>query len=182
MKKFITYAFALLILVFTFSLSACGEGDVGDKSYMENQSAASEISSQASSSQAQQDQTQIEKKPGIDALADYFIADGLIKEDTKAEVAPQVIGAKEGLRYTAQVGSSSFNIEFYEFDVNNLNETAEKTLSSIRETGQFELLNTKVNAVISNNGKYIMIYDDKSDNPDNLAEKEKNTEIFVNWP
>ena len=182
MKKFLTYAFALLILIFTFSLTACGAGDVGDKSYMESQSAANEVNSQAESSQAQEDTTEMEKKPGIDAMADYFIAQGLIKEDTKQQVAPQVIGAKEGLRYTAQVGSSSFNIEFYEFDTNNLNETAEKTLNSIREAGQFELLNTKVNAVISNNGKYIMIYGDTSENEDNLAEKEKNTEIFVNWP
>ena len=53
MKKFLTYAFALLILIFTFSLTACGAGDVGDKSYMESQSAANEVNSQAESSQAQ---------------------------------------------------------------------------------------------------------------------------------
>lgn len=180
MKKFLT--FILLSAIFVFCLSACGAGDVGDKSYMENQSAASQVNSQASSSQTQDDTTEMEKKPGIDALADYFMAQGLIKEDSKVEVAPQVIGAEKGCRYTAQVGSSTFNIEFYEFDINKLSETAEKNLVSIRETGQFEILNTKVSAVISSNGKYVMVYGDTSQSEDNLAEKEKNTDIFVNWP
>lgn len=179
MKKFLT--FILLSAIFVFCLSACGEGDVGDKSYMDSQSAASQVSSQAETSQAQ-DTAEMEKKPGIDALADYFIAQGLIKEDSKTEVAPQVIGAEKGCRYTAQVGSSTFNIEFYEFDVNKLNETAEKTLSSIRETGQFEILNTKVSATISINGKYVMVYGDTSEDENNVAEKEKNTDIFLNWP
>ncbi len=68
------------------------------------------------------------------------------------------IGAKEGYRYDF----AGIITELYEFDLSNLNSTAKDTLDSIKEKGSFVILDEEVQAVISKNGKYIMIYTDNS--------------------
>ena len=51
-------------------------------------------------------------------------------------------------------------MELYEYDPANLNETAQKVIDSVKKDGKFEFMQTDVNAVLSDSGKYLMIYTD----------------------
>ena len=106
----------------------------------------------------------------------------IIDEKTKTNVAYNVIGAKNGARYTATVADSRFNLELYEFDTDDLSSTAQNTISSVKNNGSFDILNLTVNAIISDNGKYIMIYEDNSTSEENIAKKNSIIEQFKTWP
>lgn len=89
-----------------------------------------------------------------------------IKGEPKT-MSASFIGAKEGYRYDF----AGIITELYEFDLSNLNSTAKDTLDSIRDSGSFVILDEEIKAVISKNGKYIMIYTDNS-NRENKDERE----------
>lgn len=112
-------------------------------------------------------------KDDYNGLCTYLSALGFINplEDNKGVtytvMTAEIIGAKQGRKFTAQHRKET-TIELYEYDLNNLNATADEVRASVKQDGSFiNLLDEAVsNVYLSNNGKYLMIYDDKTINSD----------------
>lgn len=94
-----------------------------------------------------------------------------------------LIGAVKGRKYTEQTKKKA-SIEIYEFDTAKSNATADEVINSIKKDGTFTILDLPpVKATLSNNGKYMMVYQDttiKEDDPENEAYKlrEEITTLF----
>lgn len=124
------------------------------------------------------------KEEGIAKLCNELFDEKLIEEEA-TDMQNEVIGAIAGYRFTAKISDSeSALVEIYEFDPNNLNDTAKNVISEVKEDGSFNMLDiSDVEAELSDNEKYLMIYDDSKstgDNPDSdhKERRDKITEIF----
>lgn len=108
-------------------------------------------------------------KNDFEGLCNYFAAYGYInpKDPTKtSEMDASLIGAKVGKKFTAvridDVDVKNITIELYEYKTDNLNATADEVIGSVKSNGTFTILELpEVKATISDNGKYLMIYNDK---------------------
>ncbi len=85
----------------------------------------------------------------------------------------ELVGADKGRKYTEQTKKKA-TIEIYEFNLKSTNATADEVLKSVKDGGKFTIYDLpEVNNVyLSNNGKYMMIYTDKSINEDNTESDE----------
>ncbi len=91
------------------------------------------------------------------------------------------IGAVNGYRYLFTFNKSTVQAEFYEFDLENLNEKAEACIANVKEKGFFEILDNEVPAVLSASGKYLMIYTDPRTDEVSAAQKEWAQELFLGF-
>ena len=125
------------------------------------------------------DVKQSDFKNDLEGLENYFIKLKYIPEKTEpTEMLYKVIGAKDGDRYIFNVNGTNVAIELYEYDTDNLNEDAQRVLDEIKETGKFHVFKDKsidgdntYPAIISDNGKYMMIYNDPSKETQNITQK-----------
>lgn len=126
----------------------------------------------------------------LKGLEELFVDKGYmtIAEDKSnvTEMDASLIGAKEGNRYKANYNNAEVLIELYAFDADNLEDAAKDVINSVKEKGQFQIMNLDpVNAYLSDNGKYLMVYTDKS-NPekdsDNDKRKQEVIETFKAFP
>lgn len=98
----------------------------------------------------------------------------------------EIIGAVTGCRFSENVNGSAINIEIYQFDEKNLNDTAKKIVDSVKKDGNFGIFDKTVyNASMSESGKYMIIYTDsktEGDSPadENVERKENVMKIFNN--
>ena len=110
------------------------------------------------SSAAEVDESKYEDT--LDGLAKYMLAKEYISGDA-AEMEADFIGAEKGVKYTGSFeGTNNISMELYEYDTANLNETAQEILDSVKKDGKFELMGMTANAVLSDSGKYLMVYKD----------------------
>lgn len=151
-KKFISIFVGILLLCGAVLFSGCS-----------NNSSNSEDVSIPSESQEITDESYENNIAGLQG----FMKDRKYIKGEPKTMSASFIGAKEGYRYDF----AGIITELYEFDLSNLNSTAKATLDSIKEKGFFVILDEEIKAVISNNGKYIMIYTDNS-NRENKEERE----------
>lgn len=177
MKKIISAFMCMGIIAAT--LTGCGYNDA-----LEN---SNKKETQATES-AQTETTPVVKdsnyKDNLAGLADYLADKGYIEKkkdkETQKEIIDEskvtkmdakLIGAKEGNKY--EVGKSIY-LEIYVYDTENLDNTAENIIASVKADGKFEILDLPaVEAFLSDNGKYLMVYTDltiKKDNPDTTAQ------------
>lgn len=148
MKKFAALAAAALMLL---SASACAVEDPA----LSSQTSSSQ---EETSSAAPVDASKMEDS--LKGLAEYMKAKGYMEGDA-LEMDASFIGAEKGQKYTGSYeGNKNIIIEIYEYDVGNLNETAEKIIDSVKKDGSFELMGMKADAVLSDSGKYLMVYKD----------------------
>lgn len=83
------------------------------------------------------------------------------------------IGAKAGMRYSYRVGNSDVAIELYEYDLNALDDTARDYIAQVEKDGKLTILDREVTgAVMSDSGKYLMIYTDGSTEEENVKRTE----------
>ena len=129
----------------------------------------------------------------LQGLSEYFAKkgyittkDGKIDENTVTVMDASLIGAKEGKKYATSYGGKAITIELYEYDVrnlNNLNDTAKAVIESVKNSGEFTILDLPpVKAYLSNNGRYIMVYTDASiddANPDKESDNYKHREEVI---
>ena len=109
------------------------------------------------------------KDYNFEGLCNYFAAYGYINpkyDDKNTEMDASLIGAKVGKKFTAiRIDDKDVNnitIELYEYDTQNHNATADEVIGSVKEDGTFSIIELpRVNAYLSDNGKYLMIYTDK---------------------
>lgn len=130
----------------------------------------------------------------LEGLSSYFAdkgyittKDGKIDESTVTVMDASLIGAKEGKKYATAYGGKAITIELYEYDVNNpndLNDTAKAVVESVKNSGEFTILDLpSVKAYLSNNGRWMMIYTDASiddEKPDENSDNYKHREEVIN--
>lgn len=178
MKKLSVIAVAAALM---FSLTACGEGDIAASS----QTASTEAVSSAVVSTASVDAGKYENT--LSGLCNYMIDSGTViqEEGQPEEMQASFIGAKSGLRYVFSKNPAkdekNLSVEFYEYDLDNLSDEAKTCLKSARENGTVPVFNDNVKAVLSKNGKYLMIYHDSVSNDDHQQMEQAATQEFENF-
>lgn len=167
MKRIWLLAAAAAVLM---SATACGAGDVGGSP--SSGAAASQASSQTSSV----DQSALEDN--LQGLEKYLAGNGVLSGDP-AEMRADVIGAKSGARYQFSFnGNNNVTVELYEYDRGSLNSTAQRVIDGVKSGGQFELMDQQIPAVLSDSGKYLMIYKDTVSADGNKARAEQAKTLF----
>ena len=163
MKKRWVAALAAAMLCMTM-MSACGEGFV-------DMNASSQTSSEAVSSALTED----EVEDTLGGLEQFMLDRGYIA-GTPSEMDGELIGAKElGHRYV----SGSITAEFYEYDLDNLNETANTVRDSVQKDGAFQIIGQTVpNVYLSDSGKYLMIYNNTATDEASAAKTQEAIEAF----
>ncbi len=159
MKKIIS---ALLMASFMAILvSGCGYNDALEEASKANQQTTA--ASQSAESEAEESKiSDANYKDDFNGLCSYMQDLGYYNDKTtKTEMDASFIGAKQGVKYSV---STSLAIEFYEYDTQNLNDTAKEITSEIKESNSFTIIEDHPvsGAYLSNNGKYLMIYNDSS--------------------
>lgn len=109
---------------------------------------------------------------GLEGLCDYLEGNGIIAGNY-VDMKADMLGAVSGRKYQFKYNGTTIIAEFYEFDLDNLNDTAKATINSVKETGKFEILGTSVDASVTEDGKYVYIYGDTSTDEANLTQKTK---------
>lgn len=114
----------------------------------------------------------------LDGLCEYM-AEGMAITGDPVEMSYKEIGAIGGVRYRFLYNSSTVQVELYEFDLDNLDEKGQECLDSVKEKGEFTVLDNEVPAVL--NGKYLMIYTDESKKEESTAQKERVEQLFLDF-
>ena len=114
---------------------------------------------------------------GLEGLCDYLEGNGIIAGNY-VEMKADVLGAVDGRKYQFKFGDTTIITEFYEFDLNNLNETAKATIDSVKEKGTFSVLGTEVKALATESGKYVYIYGDTKTDEKNVAQMQKAVDLI----
>ena len=153
--------------VLAVSLSACGTGNLSaDGTSTQAASSASSASSQASSAASVGEGSVSDDLAG---LQKYLVSNASVS-GTAETMRADIIGAKSGVRYKyGYNGRDNVTLELYEYDAANRNDIAKKVLESVKSTGSFTLLGSKVNATLSQNGRYLLILNDTASDSENLA-------------
>lgn len=152
MKKILILALAV---VMAGTMAACGMGDVGGPS-----SSSQSSSSQQSSSSAVSSVDASSYDDNLAGLEKYFAANSFISGNP-SDMQADFIGAVKGAKYQFGFnGKDNVTVELYEFDPAGLNDTAKKVQNDVRSSGGFTIMDQKVPAVLSDSGKYLMIYKD----------------------
>lgn len=146
------------------SLTACG----GQVEQLETLEPASSGIQQTAVSPEKFDDT-------LDGLCEYMLANQAVTGE-KVEMSYKEIGAVGGYRYRFKFNSSTLQVEFYEFDLDNPDEKARECLDSVKEKGFFTLLGNDVPASL--NGRYMMIYTDASNDELNTTKRDEVLELF----
>ena len=109
--------------------------------------------------------------------------DGKLDESSVTVMDASLIGAKEGKKFVTAYGGKAITIELYEYDLKNLNDTAKTVIESVKNSGEFTILDLpSVKAYLSNNGRYIMVYTDASIDdatPDKESDNYKHREEVI---
>lgn len=117
----------------------------------------------------------------VDGLCKYLKAlDYLQGEPVK--MAADLIGAEKGYRYVFAYEKGNINAELYEYNTNNLSDKAKATIKSVKDNGYFQIQGfDKVEAYMSDNGKYLIIYSDsnlKDNNSPNESNKQRELDFL----
>ena len=111
----------------------------------------------------------------LDGLCKYMEANKAVSGE-KDNMSYKEIGAIDGCRYRFKYDGSTVQAEFYEFDLNNLDEKGKECVGSVTEKGSFTVLGNEAPAVM--NGKYMMVYTDPDSDEVNKAHSDKVLDLF----
>src|SRR5574344_164158 len=179
MKKIITAFLVIAMSVLCFA--GCNNDPLNNNTpTTTSPTEATEAEKKASSiSQKSYDET-------FDGLVSYFNdCKNINTEDENQikEMDASLIGAEKGNRYTTKYNNADVVIELYSYKTDDLNDTAKDTISSVKNNGEFQIMKLDpVKAYLSNNGKYLMVYNDKSidkSNPDKTTDNYKRMETVI---
>ena len=168
MKRLCILAAAAALLITT---TACGAGNVGGGS--------SGASAQSASSAPSVSEQSVEDN--LKGLEKYLAGNGVLSGDP-TEMRADVIGAKSGARYQfAYNGKNNVTVELYEYDPDALSDTAKRVTESVRSGGQFALMGQQVPAILSDSGKYLMIYKDTVTAEQNKTRADQVKKLFTEF-
>lgn len=98
-------------------------------------------------------------------------------ESTK--MSADLIGAKEGYRYTFNVNDGTTTIELYEYETDQAKQevTTKEIIRQVTDTGEFVILDLEpVKAELLNNNRFLVVYKDtklEENNPPEVNEQRK---------
>ncbi len=151
------------------TLSACGGGQAEPLETLESpDSSGIEL--------APVDRSQFDDN--LDGLCKYMEENQAVIGE-KVEMSYKEIGALAGWRYLFKFDGSTVQVEFYEYDLENLDEKGQDCIHSVQEKGFFTILGNDVPATLA--GKYLMIYTDADQDEVNTAQKEKVNQFFLDF-
>lgn len=169
MKRLCVLAAAAVLMTMT----ACGAGNVGGLS--------SGAASQASSQQQTSSVSERSVEDSLKGLETYLAGNGVLSGEP-AKMRADVIGAKDGARYQLSYnGKNNVTVELYEFDPASLSDTAKRVTESARSAGRFALMDQQIPAVLSDSGKYLMIYKDTVTSDQNKTRTEQAKKLFAEF-
>jgi hypothetical protein len=164
MKKLLCIGLAA---VFCLAMTACGVDNTKETS--------SPSSGTVSTPEVQVSEDDYEDT--LDGLEQYLTAKGAISGDPQI-VRSEYIGADDGDRFVIAFENATVTIELYSYTLDNLNDTAKEVLDSVKETGKFTIFGTEAQALLSNNGKYLMIYTSTSTDETQTAHRQSVEKLF----
>lgn len=164
LKRLGCLAAAGLLMV---SLSACG-GQMGQLETLEVPSSGVTESTAAPSG----------FEDNLAGLCKYMESNQAVIGE-RVEMSYKEIGAIGGFRYLFKFDGSTVQAEFYEFDLDNLDEKATACLDSVKEKGFFTLLGNDAPSILQ--GKYLMVYTDPDTDEANSAQREKVETLFQDF-
>ena len=183
MKRFI--AAILCVGLIAAVTAGCGYKDALSK---ENK--ATQATEATGSSATADEPKPADFKDNLEGLISYFteleylaMKDGKLDESSVTVMDASLIGAKEGKKFITAYGGKAITIELYEYDLKNLNDTAKTVIESVKNSGEFTILDLpSVKANLSDNEKYLMIYTDSSIDdakPDKESDNYKHREEVI---
>lgn len=152
MKKIIAVLAA--VMMFASVATACGVSDPLN---------TTEAPTTAEATTEEVTEPQVDINDYSDTFEDLckYMTDMTYVSGEPTEMTAELIGAKEGKKYSFNYGGGTVTAEFYVFDTENLDETGEKTIADVKANGKFKIGNLpETEAVLSDNGKYLMVYRD----------------------
>lgn len=181
MKKIIALATAALLTALL--ATGCGIQAVGDG---ENASIVTSSASEGSGTDGESSAQSIEVtadsvEDSLDGLEEYFTAKGYLPVDVaKSQTQASFIGAKEGRRYSFQYDGSTIQMELYEFDPENLNEDAQEAIDNATNNNTMVIMGITASGttVMSDSGKYMMLYHDGNTSESHEAHKQEILDEF----
>lgn len=114
----------------------------------------------------------------LDGLCKYMVENKAVAGE-KDYMSYKEIGAIDGCRYRFKFDGGTVQAEFYEFDLENLDEKGRACVDSVKEKGFFTVLGNEARAVL--NGKYMMVYTDTDNDEVNTAHSDEVLELFNNF-
>lgn len=124
-------------------------------------------------------------KNDLEGLEKYLTDLHYLPEDIQStEMMHDVIGAKAGERYNFLVDNSAVYVELYEYDIDNMSEEAIRVTGEAKSKGEIQVLSDDAAvfpAILSSNGKYLLMYTDGSTNEGNVTRKKNFTEAVKNF-
>lgn len=173
MKKIFILALAVLM---AGSMAACGMGDVGGSSSPSSGTSSSQASSSSPASSAPDAQSYSDNLEGLEK----YLAAGSVLSGSPTDMKAEFIGAAKGAKYQFDFnGKSNVTVELYEFDPAGGNDTAKAVQNAVRKDGNFTIMSQKVPAVLSDSGKYLMIYRDTvTDKSENKQREEQTVRLL----
>lgn len=171
-------AAALLAALLILSFTACGSGATTSvpSLVLPGEGSSAESSSLSESSEVSMTEA-ADVEDNLDGLSKYLKGNYAVTGE-KVTMSFDVIGAVNGYKYAFTYNTKNVLVEIYEFDLDNPNEEGKACLGSVKEKGTFTVLEKEVSAVISDNGKYIMIYTDNEADEKNVTQKERVLDLF----
>jgi hypothetical protein len=168
MKKLSAILILGVILVFTFT--GCGQDALVKSTSATTATDASgntEKTAETESKKVSKD----DYDKNLNGLAKYFNDLGYLSTDNKTEMQADLIGAKSGNRYT----KDTVTVELYQFDTKKTNDTVE----AVKKDGKFTIYEKEVEAYVSDNGKYLMIYSDTAVTDDTTTDAYKTKQSAI---
>lgn len=149
---------------------------------------SAQTSSDVSSSDEASSETSLNSQDysyDFEGFLQYMTDSEYIKGDG-TELSASAIGASQGQRFTISSGTSKYYVELYEFDLENMNDTANSTVSNAKTDGTFnfygDLAATQNTvAAVTDDGRFLMLYTDTSTSESNLATKQSAVEAVQNF-
>lgn len=166
MKKRVLLVVAAMSLLVAVGLTGCGGTTVADPNAA---SSASAPTASMALSEVSED--------NLNGMITYLKGNGVIKEAT-TDMKAEMIGAVSGKMVQAIYGDSVALVEIYEFDKDNLNESAQEVIQNAKENGKFKSMDGELTATLSNNEKYLMIYKDVYTDDTNRPIQERLLTLF----
>jgi gamma-glutamylcyclotransferase (GGCT)/AIG2-like uncharacterized protein YtfP len=160
----------MLAVIMSASMAACGVGDVGGTAPTSSQAESKAPVSSAA--------VKKEYDNNFSGLLKY-LSDNKIIEGNGLEMKSDYIGAKKGVKYQFSYnGNANVTVELYEYDLENLNAKAKSVIDEIKEKETFTVLDNTFPAVMSDNGRYMMVYRDTVTKDQNIKHHQEATKLF----
>lgn len=151
------------------SFAGCGAGDVNTNSDNSSESKTESIQSEDTDKKINDS----DYSNDFDGLVNYLKACEIINNDTEGNARSySYLGAVNGKAYSY----NSITVEIYQmYDKNSeeISDTGLNKINEVKSNGYVTILDTTLEAFVSDNSKFLIIYLDNSDSEDSKKAKEK---------